>query len=33
MMSPARSLGWTTPVGASLVTKHWGDKLDLEVVL
>ncbi len=33
MMSPARNLGWVTPVGASLVTKHWGDKQDLEVEL
>lgn len=33
MMSPAREVGWSTPVGASLVSKHWGDKLDLEVVL
>ncbi len=31
MMTPARGIGWSTPVGASLVTKHWGDKLDLEV--
>ena len=31
MMTPAREIGWSTPVGASLVTKHWGDKLDLEV--
>jgi|688.fasta_scaffold28359_2 DNA polymerase I-like protein with 3'-5' exonuclease and polymerase domains len=31
MMSPAREIGWITPVGASLVTTHWGDKKELVV--
>jgi DNA polymerase-1 len=33
MMGPAREVGWTTPVGASLVTTHWGDKKELELDL
>lgn len=31
MMSPAREIGWSTPVGAALVTTHWGNKKELEL--
>jgi len=33
MMGPAREVGWSTPVGAALVTNHWGDKKELELKL
>jgi DNA polymerase-1 len=31
MMEPARKVGWHTPVGASIVHRHWGDKQDVSV--